>query len=189
MKKIIPALLLLGALAVWFIFGKSEKPAVVHTGISATEKNFPTTTNPASALNDISSSLGADTSNPASGAIPTPTAEQPSSAATVAAPAPEPLPPLTILDNCRLLIASYRSRFGENPVGNNAEITAALAGENPKSVNFLRSDDGLRINAQGELIDAYGTPFFFHQLSAKQMEIRSAGQDRKLFTFDDQIVR
>ena len=93
------------------------------------------------------------------------------------------------MDNCRVIIHNYNAVFGENPVGDNAEITAALTGSNPKGVNFLREDSGLKRNDKGELLDGYGTPFFFHQVSAKVMEIRSAGLDRKLWTFDDEVTR
>ncbi|HEX7654664.1 MAG TPA: hypothetical protein VF607_14240 [Verrucomicrobiae bacterium] len=99
------------------------------------------------------------------------------------------LPPATVLDNARVAIHNYCATFGENPVGNNAEITAALRGNNPRQVQFIPPDSGLQVNALGELVDGYGTPFFFHQLSGTVMEIRSAGQDRKLWTFDDQVVR
>ncbi len=47
----------------------------------------------------------------------------------------------------------------------------------------------MRINAGGELVYSWGTPFFFHQLSATQMEIRSAGPDRVMWTADDLVVR
>ena len=99
------------------------------------------------------------------------------------------LPPTTVLDNARVLLHNYAAQFGENPVGNNAEITAALMGKNDKQVNFLREDSGLRVNDKGELLDAWGTPFFFHQLAADRMEIRSAGEDKKLWTLDDQVTR
>ena len=88
-----------------------------------------------------------------------------------------------------MAIHNYNSAFGENPVGTNPEITAALMGKNPKQINFITSDSGLRVNANGEMVDAYGTPFFFHQLSGQEMEIRSAGEDRKMWTFDDQVTR
>ena len=106
-----------------------------------------------------------------------------------AAPATPALPPTTVLDNARVLIHNYAAQFGENPVGNNAEITAALTGNNPKQANLLRADSGLRVNEKGELLDAWGTPFFFHQLAADRMEIRSAGEDKKLGTLDDQVTR
>lgn len=99
------------------------------------------------------------------------------------------LPPATVLDNMRVLIHNYGAEFGENPVGNNAEITAALKGKNPRQINFIRDGAGLRVNDRGELVDAYGTPFFFHQLSGKVMEIRSAGEDRTLWTFDDLVTK
>jgi len=95
--------------------------------------------------------------------------------------------PATALENMRTVIRQYASTFGGNPVGNNAEITSALNGGNPKQVNFLREDS--RVNGQGELIDSWGTPYFFHQLSAKEMEIRSAGPDRRMLTADDLVIK
>ncbi len=102
---------------------------------------------------------------------------------------PPVLPPQAVLDNARLTVQNYRSAFGENPVGTNPEITAALMGKNPKNINFLTPESGLRVNEKGEMIDAYGTPFFFHQISGKEMEIRSAGPDRLMWTFDDLVTR
>lgn len=104
----------------------------------------------------------------------------------------EPTPalsPATVLDNCRVVIRHYHDTFKENPVGNNAEITAALTGQNPRQINFLREDAGLRLNDRGELLDGWGVPFFFHQVSADIMEIRSAGLDRKLWTYDDVVTK
>lgn len=71
-----------------------------------------------------------------------------------------------------------------NPVGENAEITAALTGDNPFRFAFILRGHRA-INARGELCDRWGTPFRFHQLSGTQMEIRSAGPDRKFGTADD----
>jgi hypothetical protein len=99
------------------------------------------------------------------------------------------LPPLTVLDNARVAMHDYGSTFGENPVGTNPEITAALMGKNPKQVNFITPESGLRVNENGEMVDGYGTPLFFHQLSGREMEIRSAGEDRKMWTSDDQVTR
>jgi hypothetical protein len=78
--------------------------------------------------------------------------------------------------------------FGENPVGTNPEITRAFQGDNPKQINFLKQD-GNRVNTNGELVDPWGTPYFFHQLSAVEMEIRSAGPDRVMYTADDLVTR
>ena len=62
------------------------------------------------------------------------------------------LPAATILENMRTTIHQYAAAFGENPVGTNPEITAALQGGNPKQVNFLKQD-GNRVNGNGELVD------------------------------------
>jgi hypothetical protein len=74
-----------------------------------------------------------------------------------------------------------------NPVGENAEITAALAGDNPVKFAFVPRRHRA-INASGELCDRWGTPFRFHQLSGRQMEIRSAGPDRRFGTTDDAVL-
>jgi hypothetical protein len=79
--------------------------------------------------------------------------------------------------------------FAGNPVGTNEEITRALNGDNPKGAQFLSAEAGMRVNGQGELIDAWGTPYFFHQLSGTDMEIRSAGPDRQMWTPDDLVTR
>lgn len=85
-------------------------------------------------------------------------------------------------------IRDYRDRFGGNPVGNNAEIVREMDGGNAKGAAYLPSDLK-RLNGQGELIDEWGTPYFFHQESAKEIEIRSAGADRVLWTSDDIVAR
>jgi hypothetical protein len=71
-----------------------------------------------------------------------------------------------------------------NPVGENAEITAALMGENRLGLALIPKGHPA-VNAKGELCDRWGTPFRFHQLSGTKMEIRSAGPDRKFATDDD----
>jgi hypothetical protein len=79
--------------------------------------------------------------------------------------------------------------FGGNPVGINSEITSQLSGDNPKHINFLSAEDGMRVNEKGELVDPWGTPYFFHQLSATDMEIHSAGPDKIMWTSDDIVVK
>jgi hypothetical protein len=95
----------------------------------------------------------------------------------------------TVLENMRTAIRDYSSMFGGNPVGTNPEITAALNGDNPKQARLLKADAGMRINGNGELVDPWGTPFFFHQLSGTQMEIHSAGPDKTMWTSDDLVVK
>ena len=90
------------------------------------------------------------------------------------------------LDEVQTLFRDFRTALRENPVGTNAEITRALRGDNLKQIK-LGVPDGSSLNAEGELVDRWGTPYFFHQLSAQRMEIRSAGPDRQLWTGDDGV--
>jgi hypothetical protein len=92
---------------------------------------------------------------------------------------------LRIVDS---VFAAYRAGTKEDdPVGENAEITAALMGKNKLDFAFVPKDSPA-LNAKGELCDRWGTPFFFHQLAGDSMEIRSAGPDKKLWTADDVVL-
>ena len=92
------------------------------------------------------------------------------------------------VDKVGLMLRDYRTRMGENPVGTNAEIMKAVMGGNPKQAR-LGPPEGQQINGDGELLDQWGTPYFFHQMSKSDMEIRSAGPDRKMWTADDVVGR
>ncbi len=84
------------------------------------------------------------------------------------------------------LLLMYRRGFGENPVGQNEDIVAALLGENAKRAAYLPRD--CPAIKDGRLVDRWGTPWWFHPLSGQHMEIRSAGPDRELFTSDDVVM-
>ncbi|WP_265593957.1 hypothetical protein [Haloferula sp. BvORR071] len=88
------------------------------------------------------------------------------------------------IDNLGFTLRDYGTALKGNPVGTNAEITAALLGDNAKQVK-LEIPAGSTLNDKGELCDPWGTPWFFHQLSAYKTEIHSAGPDRKMYTEDD----
>lgn len=87
------------------------------------------------------------------------------------------------------IIETFRSNFLQtgNPVGTNADITAALTGQNRLRLSLVPLDHPA-INREGELCDRWGTPFFFHALSATRMEIRSAGPDGKMWNEDDAVL-
>ena len=89
----------------------------------------------------------------------------------------------------RSVIQKYGATFGGNPVGTNAEITRALNGDNPGHANFLGGIPGTQINSNGELLDPWGTPYFFHQVSGSDMEVHSAGPDRTMWDSDDIILK
>jgi hypothetical protein len=95
---------------------------------------------------------------------------------------------LEVLENVRVMIRDYRTALGENPVGTNAEIMRAINGYNAKQAR-IGAPPGQGLNNNGELVDPWGTPFFFHQVSRTEMEIRSAGPDRVMWTADDREVK
>jgi hypothetical protein len=97
--------------------------------------------------------------------------------------------PETALQNMQRAVHQYGQMFGGNPVGTNPEITSQLNGDNPKHINFINPQPGAHIDAEGELVDQWGTPYFFHQLSGSQMEIHSAGPDKIMWTSDDLVVK
>jgi hypothetical protein len=121
------------------------------------------------------------------GDLPTgkPVAKPSPSPATGPAPSPEEQQRLwEAIDHLEFAFRDFSNALGGNPVGTNAEITAALQGDNPKQLR-LEIPAGSSINDHGEMCDPWGSPWFFHQLSARKMEIRSAGADRMLYTADD----
>ena len=87
------------------------------------------------------------------------------------------------------IVSTFRSNFPRdgNPVGSNAEITAALTGQNKLRLALIPPGHPA-INKSGELCDRWGTPFFFHAESGTRMTVQSAGPDKKLHTADDVIL-
>ena len=123
-----------------------------------------------------------------------PTAKAPN---TPDVPPPPAEPPKPISDRKKFteemrpllfMLRDYRTLMNGNPVGSNAEIMKSLMGGNPKRAR-LGPPPGFELNGDGELIDHWGTPFFFHQQSATEMEIHSAGPDKVMWTTDDIVIR
>lgn len=72
------------------------------------------------------------------------------------------------------------------PVMDNQGLVRALSGDNPANLQFLPpADETPAINEDGLLVDRWGTPFALHLESSRELEIRSAGPDKELWTFDD----
>ena len=91
------------------------------------------------------------------------------------------------LRTVRSLFLNYFTVYKQAPVGTNKEMMKAFLGENPRGIRYV-PDDHPSVNEKGELVDRWGTPFFFHQVAAQKIEIRSAGQDRIMWTEDDRFV-
>ncbi len=93
---------------------------------------------------------------------------------------------LQMLNN---VMTDWRLDYPEtgNPVGENSLITATLTGDNPRRLTYIARHHRA-INPDGELCDRWGTPFRFHALSGRRMELRSAGPDKKFGTDDDALL-
>jgi hypothetical protein len=76
---------------------------------------------------------------------------------------------------------------GALPTGSNRELVAALAGENPHRIRFL-DPAASYLNADGELLDRWQVPLFFHFVEADDVGLRSAGPDRVMWTADDVLM-
>jgi hypothetical protein len=70
------------------------------------------------------------------------------------------------------------------PLGANEELAAALRGKNVAELEFVSSGSAA-LNDQGQLIDRWGTPLFFHAKARDRVDIRSAGPDGKMWNEDD----
>ncbi len=196
--------LLAAAIGLWWLL--REPPAAdTRRAIVPRERPAPTAAPAANAP-----SLPPTSSPPGAGAAPsrpaTPAAVPIAASApvgVVVAAAPEAMPASTRprieappvafeevradLARVRNSLRDFRTIYGENPVGTNAEIMRALNGENSRQARL--APEGMSLNGNGELVDQWGTPIFFHQLSKDQMEIISAGPDRIMGTNDDILVR
>lgn len=77
-------------------------------------------------------------------------------------------------------LQQYKEHVGSYPLGSNAQIVKSLKGQNPKNVIILVNRKN-ELNAKGEFVDAWGTPFRFY-FSDTGVLIRSAGPNGR---FDD----
>lgn len=84
------------------------------------------------------------------------------------------------------LLGIYRKANNDmNPEGGlNYEITSAMLGDN-KSRYAVLPVDLPAVSEGGELVDRWGTPYWFHPISNHLMDVRSAGPDHELWTDDD----
>lgn len=85
-----------------------------------------------------------------------------------------------LMENSLLLLKSAANR----PLSANEDWAALFRGQNGAREKFL-PENSVALNSQGQLIDRWRTPLFFHALGGSRYEIRSAGPDKKLWTADD----
>jgi hypothetical protein len=190
LKKLLGLLfILLAAVGIWWL-GRPQIEAPPSTP-PALPKNTQTAQKPAAP---------APITSPAQVSVVTATPVAPKAPVRIEAPPMKPVaipsdylqsiqstPERQQAEEIALNLRNYGQRFGGNPTGTNAEIVAALRGANPARANYLPQN--VRLNEKGEIVDPWGTPWFFHSNSATDTEIRSAGPDMRLHTPDDIVTK
>ena len=152
----------------------SPPPALIEPSPPVNAEHPVPPASPVAAIPSAVSPATANTSSPSARVLPGSVTEIPASAEDITED-------LSAVDST---IRNFQAVLGENPIGSNAEITGALLGNNLKQIK-LEVPVGSQVNGQGEMCDRWGTPYFFHQISKTEMEIRSAGPDRQMWTGDD----
>ncbi len=172
MNKKIALILATLLIAIVCFFATSKKPSTVIEGTNASSK-----------LTQAQASKRPQTVFPSDSSSAN-TSEENRPAFLQTSPVPATPEVRTQVEQVALLIRDFRNTLHQNPIGDNQEITACLLGQNLKQIKF-EIPSGSIINEKQELCDNWGTPYFFHQLSASEMEVRSAGEDKTLWTADD----
>jgi len=89
------------------------------------------------------------------------------------------------MSQIQIAILAYQTEYNMPPPGkDNATLIRELITDNPRSIVFLnlRPTD---MNARGEALDAWGTPFHISLADPQDPLIQSAGPDKKWNTPDD----
>ncbi len=107
--------------------------------------------------------------------------------ATYGDPFSEPIEDLRALDRVISGYFSIVKNHAGYSIGGNGDLAAALRGENAYRQRFVPADHRV-FGPDGRILDRWGTPVFVHPLAARNLELRSAGPDRELFTDDDVVL-
>ena len=100
-------------------------------------------------------------------------------------------PPIEDLKKVHRVITGYfsvvkdASRF---PIGGNADLAAALRGENPNRETYVPGGHKV-FSTDGLLLDRWGSHLVVHPEAWTQIELRSAGPDKIPYTADDLVLK
>src|SRR5260221_10165371 len=83
-------------------------------------------------------------------------------------------------------VQQYRTEYGTLPARDSTNILKALFGDNPRKIPFLLVPSR-SLNAKGEWLDPWGTPYEFRLSSTNSISVKSAGKN-KIFGDKDDIV-
>ena len=102
-------------------------------------------------------------------------------------PATSPIEDLRKLHRVLTGYFSVVKDASRNPIGGNADLAAALRGENPNRTIFVHPGHPA-FSPDGLLRDRWDTPVIVHPEGWRRIELRSAGPDKVPYTADDLIL-
>ena len=100
------------------------------------------------------------------------------------------VPPIEDLRKIQRVAVGYFSVVKDSsrfPIGGNEDFSAALRGENPNREVFIPAGHPV-FSPAGLLMDRWGSPLIIHPQAWRQLELRSAGQDRIPYNGDDLVL-
>jgi hypothetical protein len=122
---------------------------------------------------------------------PPPRPVAPTAAESLLADYADPItPPIDDLRKLHRVVTGYFSVVkdsAKNPIGGNADLAAALRGENSNKEIFLPASH-LIFSTDGLILDRWNTPLIVHPEAWRELELRSAGPDKTPYTADDLIL-
>lgn len=102
-------------------------------------------------------------------------------------PATPPMEDLRKIQHVAIGYFSVIKDSGRFPIGGNADLSAALRGENSNREIFVRPGNPV-FSSDGLLIDRWGHPLVVHPQAWRELELRSAGPDGVPYNADDLIL-
>lgn len=122
---------------------------------------------------------------------PPPQASSPTAAGSLlegyADPATDPVEDLRKIHRVVVSYFSVVKDSSKHPIGGNADLAAALRGENPNKEIFLPANHPI-FSADGLVLDRWNTPLIVHPEAWRELELRSAGPDKTPYNADDLIL-
>lgn len=99
-------------------------------------------------------------------------------------------PPVEDLRKIHRVVMGYFSIVKDPsryPIGGNADLSAALRGENADKEVFVRADHPV-FSKEGLLVDRWGSALIVHPEAWRELSLRSAGPDKISYNADDVVL-
>jgi hypothetical protein len=89
---------------------------------------------------------------------------------------------MLVIQACQQIVKNFDEQF----LPDNRAIVAFLQGDNRDRLAWIPPDHAF-VNEDGELVDRWRNPVFFHRESGLKFSLRSSGPDGRMWTDDDLV--